>query len=124
MPNYANSKIYKIVDNSSDKIYIGSTCKPLSGRLSDHRSAFKSEKCKYCTSFEILKNGDFDIILIEEVNCENVEQLRARERHHIERNICVNKSIPGHTKSESNKVYYEKHKEKKKKEKQLKSKSI
>jgi methionine synthase I (cobalamin-dependent) len=112
MPNYANAKIYKIVDNTSDKIYIGSTCKTLSSRLSAHRCAYKSEKCKYCTSFEVLKNGDFDIILIEEVNCQNIEQLRARERHHIETNICVNKKIPNHTKAESDKVYYEKNKEK------------
>jgi hypothetical protein len=112
MPNYANAKIYKIVDNTSDKIYIGSTCKTLSGRLSDHRSSYKSDKCKYCTVFEILKNDDFDIILLEKVeNCQDVEQLRARERFYIESNICVNKNIPGQTKAESDKKYYEKHKE-------------
>jgi hypothetical protein len=113
MPNYANAKIYKVVDNTSDRIYIGSTCKTLSGRLCDHRSSYKSDKTKYCTVFEILKNEDFEIILLEKVeNCENVEQLRARERFYIElNNNCVNKNIPNHTKAESDKVYYENHKE-------------
>jgi hypothetical protein len=114
MPNYANAKIYKVVDNTSDKIYIGSTCKTLSGRLSAHKSSFKVDNAKYCTVFEILKNENFDIILLENVeNCTDKEQLRARERFYIEtNNNCVNKNIPNHTKAESDKVYYEKHKEK------------
>jgi queuine/archaeosine tRNA-ribosyltransferase len=56
------------------------------------------------TSFKIIENGDYDIILLEEVkDCENKEQLRARERHYIESLDCVNKTIPGRT----NKEYYQ-----------------
>ena len=36
MTNFQNSKIYKITDNLSDMIYIGSTCKTLEQRLKQH----------------------------------------------------------------------------------------
>ena len=42
MNKYQNAKIYKIVCNITNKIYIGSTCEPkLSRRLAGHRSQFK-----------------------------------------------------------------------------------
>ena len=34
-------KIYQIVDNTNDNIYIGSTCCSLKKRLSNHKSAYK-----------------------------------------------------------------------------------
>ena len=37
MPNYQLGKIYKIVDNTNNNIYVGSTCEPtLARRLSSH----------------------------------------------------------------------------------------
>jgi hypothetical protein len=71
---YQNAKIYKIVDNTNDNIYIGSTCKKLCQRLAQHRSNYKqylNDKFSYITSFKILKNDDYDIVLIEEFPCEN-----------------------------------------------------
>ena len=68
---YNKGKIYKIVDNTTGNIYIGSTCKPLSARLACHRASYKiylNTGKPYYSSFEILKNNNFDIILIEEVN--------------------------------------------------------
>lgn len=42
MVNYQLGKIYKIVDNVTGKIYIGSTCEPtLARRLVKHRSDYK-----------------------------------------------------------------------------------
>ncbi len=120
---YKNARIYKIVDNTNQQIYIGSTYESLSRRLGHHRSAYKihlndSSKVKYVTSFEILKNNDFAIYLIEEYPCENKEQLLRRERHYIETIQCINKMIPirsneekkQYTKSK-NKEYYDINKE-------------
>jgi hypothetical protein len=53
---------------------------------------------KYTPSHDILKHGDYDIVLLESVNCANVDELRARERHHIETNPqCVNIRVPTRT---------------------------
>jgi hypothetical protein len=106
--DYSKAKIYKIVDNTNDNIYIGSTCQPLRKRLSQHKSKMD------CSSREIIKNGNYDIILIEDYPCMRKEQLHARERYHIENNQCVNKEIPGRTeeeKKEYNKEWREKNKE-------------
>jgi hypothetical protein len=95
---YKNAKIYKIVDNTNGNIYVGSTCKKLCQRIAQHRVSYKQYLKgipNYVTSFKIIQNGDYDIILLEEVkDCENKEQLRARERHYIESLDCVNKCIP------------------------------
>ena len=79
MPDYSEAKIYKIIDNTNDNIYIGSTCQKLSQRLSEHVRHFKQykegKKVSYVTSFKIIENEDYDIILIKEYNCETKEQL-------------------------------------------------
>lgn len=125
MVNYSKAKIYKIVDNTNGNIYIGSTCKTLTQRLSQHKYDYKmfDQYKKYTRAFKILENGDFDIILLEEFKtCENKEQLHARERFYIDSLVCVNKNIPSRTKKEytdSNKdknilrakTYYENNKE-------------
>jgi hypothetical protein len=112
---YSSAKIYKIVCNVTGLIYVGSTCKLLCQRIAQHRTNYKrylEGKFNYITSFKILENGDYNIILIEELkNCENIEQLRARERHYIESLECVNKRIEGRTPGE----YRNTHKEEKKK---------
>ena len=112
MVNYNNGKIYKIVDNTNNNIYVGSTTKKyLSDRLSSHNSdyrRFKKINKGYITSFEILKNNNFDIILLELVNCNSKDELKSRERFYIETLDCVNKNIPGRT----NKEYKETNKEK------------
>jgi hypothetical protein len=108
---YKNAKIYKIVDNTNGNIYVGSTCKKLCQRIALHRASYKNYlngKYNFVTSFKIIENGDYDIILLEEVkDCENKEQLNARERFYIESLDCVNKTIPGRTKKE----YYQTFKE-------------
>ena len=104
MSKYQNAKIYKIVSNAIDQVYIGSTYQALSARMSGHRKNFKRymnglDKM-FCTSFSILEYGDAEIILIENCPCESKEELKARERFHIENNNCVNKKIPGRTMKE------------------------
>ena len=65
------AKIYKIIDNTNGKIYIGSTCKTLKHRLSGHERDYKRFlKGIYnnVSSFDIIKNDDYKIELIE--NCD------------------------------------------------------
>ncbi len=113
--NYSQGKIYKIVDNTTDNIYIGSTCqKYIRKRLSEHVSTYKGYlkgKRRYTSSAEIIKNGNYDIILIEDYPCMRKDQLHKRERYHIENNKCVNKVIPGRTHKESNKNWRDNNKE-------------
>jgi hypothetical protein len=113
MPDYSHSKIYKIIDNTNGNIYIGSTTQSLSQRLGGHKREYKrycNGRHNFVSSFEILKNDNYEIVLIEEVNCENKEQLHKIERKHIETNKCVNLYIPTRTKEE----YYESNKDEKK----------
>jgi hypothetical protein len=104
-----NGKIYKITSNSTDKIYIGSTCLPLEQRLSIHKSSYKvflNGKRRNVSSFEIVKYEDCNIILIEEIQYETNNQLLDRERFYIEtNNNCVNLYIPNRTKKEYYQAY-------------------
>jgi hypothetical protein len=128
MVNYNNAKLYKIIDNTTDNIYIGSTCEPtLARRLAGHVSKYKrylqGKSIEYVTSFKILENEDYDIVLICNYPCRNKDELHQLERRYIEDNICVNKCIPTRTQKEyhqNNKVqrnqqikeYHQKNKEK------------
>ena len=107
MVNYNNGKIYKIVCDTTGLMYVGSTTKQyLSQRLDSHRSNFKGWKNgnnkKYMTSFKVLENDNFTIVLLEPFNCETKDQLTARERFYIQSNVCVNKNIPTRTSKEYN----------------------
>jgi hypothetical protein len=58
----------------------------LARRLAGHVKSDKqhlNEKYDYITSFDIIKNGDYDI-------CESKDQLHARERYYIESLDCLN----------------------------------
>jgi hypothetical protein len=104
MVNYSNSKVYKIVDNTNNNIYIGSTTQELSKRLATHRAVYRrninGKSRNTLTSFKILKNDDYQIILLENVVCNNKNHLLQRERHYIDRLDCVNKQKPLRTKAE------------------------
>lgn len=90
----------------TDQIYIGSTTTTLSTRMAQHRHDLKKAKegvVKYLSSIPLLEAyPDCQIILIESYPCHSKEELRARERHHIElnRDICVNIALPGRTREE------------------------
>jgi hypothetical protein len=114
MPDYQLSKIYKLVSNHTDQIYIGSTCQSLAKRKGGHISNFKSFLKGIKTpsmSYKLIELGDIDIVLIEECPCDNKEQLHARERFYIESNDCVNKCIPCRSKKEYDSDNKEKKKE-------------
>ena len=99
MPNYQLGKIYKIVHYTNNNNYIGSTCEPiLARRLAGHVSDYKcylNNKKKYITSFKVLENSNYNIVLIEEYPCDTKDQLLARERYYIDTLDCVNKNRAG-----------------------------
>ena len=102
---YNHAKIYKIVCNTTALVYIGSTTQRyLSQRIAEHKSSFKrwttNKSKQFCSSFEILKGGNYSYILLEECNCQNKDQLHARERFHIENTECVNIYTPNQTPDE------------------------
>ena len=90
MPNYQNGKIYKLVSNISNDIYIGSTVNKLSHRLNAHKN-----KANECVSKQLFANDAvIQIILIESYPCNNKSELTAREHHYITTLVCINKQIP------------------------------
>jgi len=95
MIDYSNGKIYKIIDNTNGNIYIGSTCLTLEMRLANHLAKYNFNlrgRGNFTSSFDIIKNGDYKIELLELVRCENKEQLLDREKYYILNNECVNKT--------------------------------
>jgi len=76
--------IYKIIDNTNDNLYIGSTTQSLKNRLKTH-------KCNNndCSSYQIIENGDYIIAEIEKCDVEN---RRYREQYWIDNSEnCINK---------------------------------
>jgi predicted GIY-YIG superfamily endonuclease len=78
--------IYKLTDNTNNKSYIGST-QNITGRLRTHLSQFKkfcnSNDFKvYCSSFEIFKNNNFTISILE--TTEDKNEAKRKECHYIE----------------------------------------
>ena len=100
MPDYQKGKIYKLISDHTDEIYIGSTCQLLCHRLSGHARDFREGK-NQCTCRNMFELGKVKIVLIENVPCDSKEELYKRERHYIENMNCVNKLIPGRTMAEN-----------------------
>ena len=123
---FDDAKIYQIVDNTNSNVYIGSTCRTLKARLASHKTDYKrflNGVIHNTRSFDIIKNNDYEIKLLEECEVKNKQELFARERFYIENNNCLNKCIPGRTGKqyyidnkekykESRKTYYDNNKEK------------
>jgi len=85
MVKYENGKIYKLVNDVDDQIYIGSTCNPLHVRKGQH----KNTALRGCRSFvyQHLNNigwNNVRIILIENFSCTSKNELCAREQYFID----------------------------------------
>lgn len=96
--NYENGKIYKLISNNTEKIYIGATTQLLCKTLSKHKSDYNKwcdNQLNYITSYDIFEHGDVEIVLLKEYPCENKEQLDKKKRKYIDKYECVNKRIPG-----------------------------
>jgi len=119
MNKYEKGKIYKIIDDSNNNIYIGSTVqKYISTRLQGHISSYKRYLKGfggYTRSFDIIKNNNYHIELIESYPCKNSISLRLREAYWVKQLNCVNNNIPARTdeeKKEYNKIRSEEYREK------------
>ena len=100
MPDYQKGKIYKLVSEHTDQIYIGSTIQKLCHRLGTHARDSRKGK-NQCTCKHMFELGKVKIVLIENCPCDSKEELYKRERHYIETMKCVNKLIPGRTMAEN-----------------------
>ena len=98
--------IYVIKSDSTDKIYIGSTCNCIVNRyrshVRDYKRWVKDNTKKYVSSYEILKYQDNYIDVIEFVKNEDMKDLKIIEGDYIKqyKNICVNRNIAGRKKTE------------------------
>ena len=102
MPNYNNGKIYKIVNNIDNMIYIGSTTTKLCYRMSIHRCHMEYNNNNSTLYQHMRKLGidNFKIVLIEEYPWSNKDQLLRRERYIIElhnKQILLNINRPNRT---------------------------
>jgi len=119
MNKYAEGKIYKLTNDKTDKIYIGSTVQKLYRRLAKHKMENNE-----CSSKEIMLLGGSKIELIEQYPCNSKIELLEREQYYINlnKNICVNAvnarrdinyiKIYNDTHKEEHKQYRENNKEK------------
>lgn len=111
--------IYGIFCKTTWKVYYGSTKQNINRRLSEHKSNYNrylNGKREYGTSFEVIKNNNYEIRLLETCNQENKSD---RESFYIRNFDCVNKNIPNRkskeyerTRKEYHKKWYEQNKEK------------
>jgi hypothetical protein len=92
--SYKDGQIYKLYNKDNpEEVYIGSTKKPLEGRLKLHNDTINT-----CISKTIINPI---IELIEKYPCNSRRELELRERYWIENTPgCINQRIPTRTKEE------------------------
>jgi len=88
MVNYNYSKVYKITNLINDDFYIGSTTyQYLCSRLNQHKMMTKDlsgrRESKLYKLMRDLGNVNFKIELIEDVKCDNKNDLLMREQYYI-----------------------------------------
>jgi hypothetical protein len=105
MPNYQESKIYRIVSPSRPDLlpYYGATTVALCKRMVGHRCLKHA-----CKSKELIECKDAIILLEENYPCNSKEELSKKEAEYILNNPCCNKMVPLRTRKE----YYEENNEK------------
>lgn len=99
---YKNGKIYKLVNDVDDKIYVGSSCNILSTRFGWHKKAAKlNPDRRVYNHLNEIGWESVKIILVEEYPCDSKKHLEARERYWIETlKPELNKKVPTRTKNE------------------------
>lgn len=121
---YSNGKIYRLVNNVDDEIYVGSTIQPLAKRKGGHQVTAKRKPLQNVYS-HLSKIGweNVEIVLIENYPCNSKDELERRERYWIdELKPSLNKVVPTRTSTEwydenkdtikaKNKAYRETHKQ-------------
>jgi len=105
--DYKNGKIYKILNDINDEVYVGSTTQSLSKRMAKHRGEINTQKQlrgknKLYEKMRELGKDHFYIELVEECPCDNIEQLHAREGQLIRELGTLNSRIEKRTPTEYN----------------------
>ena len=104
--NYSNTHFYKLCCKDPDvlDIYVGHTT-DFANRKSIHKRYCNNEKDRHYNIYVytfIRNNGgldNWDMILIEKTECENLLDALKREREHIETlHATLNKRVPSRTK--------------------------
>lgn len=95
--------IYKIVSESTDNIYIGSTIYSINKRFKGHLYDYKKrndmielKEGEGKSSYSIIKYGNAKVELIEEVKYNDIKELHTKEAEHIlcNKEKVVNKQLP------------------------------
>jgi hypothetical protein len=101
--------------------YIGSTIATINSRIKRHKNFYEywlNGKTNYCSSFEIIKNENYELIIIEEIKNETEEECIEREQLWIDfygkENLINKRNADGHNTIEYQKKYYIENKDKKK----------
>ena len=108
MPDYQLGKIYKIICNITGEVYYGSTtlkylCNRKSTHIADVKRTDEGKRAGKCMSYDIIKRGNWDIVLVEQYPCESKDELHTRESFYIKNNVCINKVDPAKWDEEKNK---------------------
>lgn len=117
MVNYQNGKVYKLIDNQTDKpFYVGSTAQSLSQRKGQHVVAANTNQQRAVYQYIRNINFNFSIVLIKSYPCRNKDELNREEGKWIQKLSkkydLTNHIIAGRTYSEWFKQYYEENKDK------------
>ena len=89
---YTNGKIYQILNNVNDEVYVGSTTQPLGKRLYKHQHGSKNRDNLINKLIREIGEDSIYIELIETYPCNSKEELYARGT--------LNKKIEGRTSKE------------------------
>jgi len=109
--------IYGILCKTTWKIYYGSTKDTVEQRLKKHEidyKAYLNGYYKYVSSYEVLKNNNYEIRLLEECDDDKFH-MRERENFYIDNFPCVNiqrAGVPGREHNDYKKEWYKNNKEK------------
>jgi hypothetical protein len=87
-------KIYQIVCRITGEKYVGSTKRTLEERLQEH------QYYRNCCSRLIIERGDYYIDLLEDYPCNNVDELRMKEREWFDKGVFINRIRPYITQDE------------------------
>ena len=99
---YQNGKVYKLVNDIDDDIYVGSTCLVLPKRKYQHNAILKLyPNRKVYAHLNKIGWENVHIILIESYPCSNKMELLKRERYHVDLlKPSLNTCVPSRSKKE------------------------
>jgi hypothetical protein len=112
-------RVYKIIHNQSDIVYVGSTMSELRFRWQNHKAQFQRflQNCDHCICsiypfFEKFGIENFKIVLIKEYEVCDKKHLEAKEQLWINKLRCINQRnlLPVPEKI-SKQIYYERNKD-------------